>query len=120
MFLSKVEIDAFGIKKKHYYLTQGDSQYIYIVPKNQDGEIVVQNITTCEFKLGNTDLENDKYPIVYSKVLEKQTDKLVLSLTSEETSGIDVDTYKYQFDFNFIDGSKETVQGFFTITPVVG
>lgn len=120
MFVSKLEVDAFGIKRKHYYLTQGDSQYIYIVPKNQNGEVVVDNIDTCEFRLGKTEVINDKYPIVYSKLLEKENDKLVLRLDSEETSEIDVDTYKYQFDFNFVDGSKETLQGFFTITAVVG
>lgn len=103
MFKNVIETDKLGFKQSHFYLTQGDTITIYSYPKS-NGELIDFNlIKSCKFKISDSG-----YNQIFEKPLTKDTDKFVLTLTSEETKSLDVDEYIYEFEYEFNDGTINT------------
>lgn len=103
MLKKVIETDKLEFNQAHFYLTQGDSATIYSYPK-KDGELIdFELIEKCLFKLSNSD-----YKEIFTKELIKDTDKFILELTHEDTTSIPVDTYIYEIEYTFVDGTVNT------------
>ena len=111
MFESEIKKDSKGKLQKNFFLTQGDTANIKSVPK-QNGELIdVALVSKCVFKLSL-----DNYKELFCKELFLQDDKFMLRLESEETAKLAINTYIYEIEYTFIDGTVNTPnKGEFTI-----
>lgn len=115
MLDSEVKKNSRGKTQKNFFLTQGDSATIYSTPKHNGSVIDISLVSKCVFKLSL-----DDYKQKFAKELDLQGDKYVLTLTSEDTNGLEITTYIYEFEYTFVDGSVNTPNmGEFTITEQI-
>lgn len=112
MFKCVIEADKFGDLQQHYYLTQGDSQDIYVKPLKKDEKIDLSLIKSCEFKLSESDFKQ-----CFLKELTKLDDSFLLKLAPNDTFDLESKSYIYEFVFTFTNTDVDTIQWFFDITP---
>lgn len=115
MFKWEETTDSYGQPQVEYWLTQGDSCDIYFVPMADGVELDISLISKVTFKLGDGD-----YNLVFEKDLTLTDGQYLLSLTSEDTSKLVVDKYKYEVEYTFIDRDVQTPhQSDWNITPQI-
>lgn len=105
MFKWEETTDSYGQEQTEYWLTQGDSCAIFYTPNSAGEPISDDLISKIVFKIGDSD-----YNLIFEKELEFQEEqgKYLLLLTSEETSQLAVDSYKYEIEYTFTDGDVQT------------
>lgn len=115
MFFSKVVTDKYGHSEKDLYLTQGDTATITSVPKQNGVLIDFTLIDKCIFKISDYE-----YKEIFQKECEELTDKYSVTLESEETFDLPIDTLRYEVEYTFIDGTVNTPnQGKFIVLDQV-
>lgn len=106
MFKSVKEVDEYGNKQTHYYLTKGDSCTITSTPQ-RGGVSIANEVSACKFKLATSNykmLTTPQFPIT----MTKSGDSFVLNLTSAITSQIPVGSYVYEIEYTLTDNSVQT------------
>ena len=105
MFEIEYKSDCSGKEVAILKLKQGDTGTLKVNPKSKStGEkIDFALLSKIEFKFGY-----DGYKTLYTKELERSGEFFLLRIDSEESEKIDADSYKYEIDCTFIDGTKDT------------
>ena len=103
MFKWEETTDSYGQPQTEYWLTQGDSCEVYYTPMADGVELDTSLISKVTFRLGDSD-----YNLVFEKELVLSGDKYLLALTSEETSELEVENYKYEVEYTFVDKDVQT------------
>ena len=112
MFKSVREVDDYGNKQTHYYLTKGDSCTITSTPQ-RGGVSIANEVSACKFKLATsnyqiltvTDKDGNK---IFPITMTKSGDSFVLNLTSAITSQIPVGSYVYEIEYTLTDNRVQT------------
>lgn len=86
-------------------LRQGDTGLLRVNPKTKStGEPIDFNlIDKIVFKFSG-----DNYKEVYSKILEQYEDYFLLRVESHESVSFDADSFIYEIECTFMDGSVDT------------
>lgn len=109
--------DIYGVQV-HFFLTRGDSCYIYITPKKNGQPISFDLIDKCVFKLST--LQN---VLEFEKELELASsgDKYLLRLTPEETYNFKVGSHIYEIKYKLNDEEDMNTANRWTfdITPTI-
>ena len=104
MFEIEYKSDCGGKEVTILKLKQGDTGLLKVNPKYKStGEAIdFSLLSKIEFKFGNDSKKE------YSKELERQEDYYLLRVESHESSDFEPDSYKYEFECTFADGTKDT------------
>lgn len=115
MFFSKDTTDRYGNAQKKFYLTQGDTATIKSTP-TYNGELIdFDLISKCIFKLSDAD-----YNELFQKEFTREDEGYSVTLESEDTSSLPIDTLFYEIEYTFVDGTVNTPnQGDFDILDQV-
>ena len=107
MFKAVKEVDSYGNKQTHYYLTRGDSCTITATPQ-KGGVSVANEVASCVFKLATGNYQMLTTPSVFPIEMTKSGDTFVLNLTSTVSKQIPAGKYVYEIEYTMSDNSVQT------------
>lgn len=115
MFFSKTITDKYGNSQKTFYLTQGDTATFKSIP-TRNGELIdFALIDKCVFKISDGD-----YKEILQKEFTEEEGKFSVTLTSEDTATLPIESLIYEIEYTFLDGTVNTPnQGILTILDQV-